>query len=476
MTTFGVDVSHHQNGLTLQAVVDSGCEFVYAKATEGATYRDPMFEAWRKGAERHGLLFAAYHFVSDRPAAAQVANYAATVRDKTIPVVLDVEPSGTSHPSMALAVAIRDELRSRGYSVPLVYLPGWYAVQIGVSSVKGWSLIQSRYPSNQPGLPSVIYPGDTHEAWTTPVAGALPAIWQFSSTARFPGHAGNVDANAFRGSRRELASRGWFKNYGASEVKAEPAPVPVPVPPVEPLGSFKAVTWNVFNGAVRATVEPILDAQVALGVSLLLGQEAKAAWWPELLASRGFKVVNLNQCLVAWRTDTWTRVAGGAVNLATTPWFAKGFNTPRLNESCWAYLCDDKGRSVDALSYHTAPAVQVAESIRPERRFVSTIESFAYLGQRAHDAETTAVLYGGDDNVDEQLGEGSDVGLWSPLLAGATGLRQVQAPEPTHGKRRRIDDFRVTRRGRLQVGDGWVFDGGADHRGHGREFFWRRDV
>jgi hypothetical protein len=355
--------------------------------------------------------------------------------------------------------------------VTLVYVPGWYAAQLGTAKLPGaWRLIQSRYPSTRNGGLRELYPGDNHEAWTTPVAGALPAIWQYASSARFPGYSGNVDVNAFRGSVEELASLRWFKDYGKASRKREPAPTLVVA---EPLDSFKAVTWNPFNGTPRAPVEPILDAQLARGVSLVLGQEMQADFWEDLFKSRGLRVRKHDQYVVAWSPDYWTGIVGGAVRLSDQAWASKGADRERYSEAAWQILCDDKGRTIDALSYHGAPAVQRPEATRPERRFQATVESFAYLGQRAHESETAAVLYGGDDNIDEFVGVGAESGLWSPMLAAATGLRQIQAPDPTHGKKRRIDDFRIRKGGRLKPGDGWTFDGGADHRGHGRELSWR---
>lgn len=479
MTTFGVDVSHHQGGLKLAAVKATGCRFVYAKASEGATYRDPMFWDWQRAAERLGLLFAAYHFVSDRAADEQAANYAAAVPDKSIPVVLDVEPGASARPSIGLAERVRSELERRGYRVTLVYLPGWYAAQLGATKLPdGWRVIQSRYPSTRAGGHRELYPGDDHEAWGQPVAGRLPVLWQFASSARFPGHSGSVDVNAFRGTRDELAANGWFKNYGeAPQGPAKPDPVPVPVPetePEEPLDSFLAITWNPFAGTPRAEVEPILDAQLERGVSLVFGQEMSRDWWPELLRSRGLRVqFAAPQYVVAWDPAPWTRIDGGDVRLSGQAYAGKGIDE-QYSEAAWSLLCDVKGRSLDAVSYHTPSGVQVAEANRPERRLLATLESFAYLGERAVESEATAVLYAGDDNVDETQGIGASERLWAPMQAGATGLRVVRAPAPTHGKRRRIDDFRALRHGRLKPGEGWVFAGGGDHRGHGRRFYWRR--
>ena len=89
-----------------------------------------------------------------------------------------------------------------------------------------------------------------------------------------------------------------------------------------------------------------------------------------------------------------------------------------------------------------------------------------------------AVLYAGDDNVDERRGVGSGTGQWEFMLRQATGLTQVQAPTGTHGSARplpngrRIDDFR--QRGLRRRGPGHVFDTPSDHHAFVQDFIYRR--
>ena len=51
--TFGIDVSHHNGKINWEKVTD--VEFVYIKATEGATYVDPLFQQNIKGARANPL-------------------------------------------------------------------------------------------------------------------------------------------------------------------------------------------------------------------------------------------------------------------------------------------------------------------------------------------------------------------------------------------------------------------------------------
>ena len=58
---YGIDVSHHQGRIDWDAV-PRDVEFVYVKATEGATYVDPMYERNIREARRNGFKVGSYHF------------------------------------------------------------------------------------------------------------------------------------------------------------------------------------------------------------------------------------------------------------------------------------------------------------------------------------------------------------------------------------------------------------------------------
>ena len=51
--SFGIDVSHHNGEINWKQVPD--VEFVYIKATEGATFVDPMYQQNIKGARAKKL-------------------------------------------------------------------------------------------------------------------------------------------------------------------------------------------------------------------------------------------------------------------------------------------------------------------------------------------------------------------------------------------------------------------------------------
>jgi hypothetical protein len=203
MVTFGLDISHHQDiGLDLAQCRREGIEFVFMKATEGSSFVDSEFAANLAEARAAGLLVAAYHYVrGNSSAAAQVDNVARVV-PRDVPVIPDVEANSGG---IGLVREVVDRLRGAGYSVPLSYIPRWYWQQIGSPSLAGlpplWS---SRYPDTIVGSLADEWADVPAHYWDG--YGGLPvAVLQFTSSVRIAGHQ-PLDANAFRGSRGELAA------------------------------------------------------------------------------------------------------------------------------------------------------------------------------------------------------------------------------------------------------------------------------
>nr|WP_312866707.1 lysozyme [Streptomyces zagrosensis] len=73
----GHDVSSHQGNVNWRAARNAGAAFVYVKATESTTYRNPYFRQQYNGARSVGLLHGAYHFAlpNTSSGAAQAAHF-----------------------------------------------------------------------------------------------------------------------------------------------------------------------------------------------------------------------------------------------------------------------------------------------------------------------------------------------------------------------------------------------------------------
>jgi GH25 family lysozyme M1 (1,4-beta-N-acetylmuramidase) len=203
MTTFGVDISGHQDGFALRHAKAAGAEFAILKATEGHTFRDKVFHSHLKDARANGMIVAAYLYVWHNSTPAQMAQtFADYVNDTSVPAILDIE--NNSGRSVAHWNATITELNKRGYKTPLVYLPRWYWQQVGSPSLAGlpplWS---SNYPSGGGEMKGTYARagGDTGAGWAG-YGGLNVAMWQFTEGASIAGW--GMDANAYKGTRADL--------------------------------------------------------------------------------------------------------------------------------------------------------------------------------------------------------------------------------------------------------------------------------
>jgi GH25 family lysozyme M1 (1,4-beta-N-acetylmuramidase) len=187
MTIFYPDISGWQAGIDLKGALAVGI-----KATEGTGYTNPDYTRAKGNAHDHGAFQFAYHFLLEGNATAQARHCHSVVGDT--PVMVDVEITGQSHPSLRDTTTFIDAFRKLGGTTHLVYFPYWYWQQRGSPSLKPLSnrnmrLVSSaytRYTDEPTGTGWVGYGGMT------------PTIWQYSSSVPFNGK--NIDFNAYRGS------------------------------------------------------------------------------------------------------------------------------------------------------------------------------------------------------------------------------------------------------------------------------------
>ena len=209
MTIFGIDVSEHQDGMSLAQAKREGMSFAFIRTTDG-TYRDSCYRSHLDDAESAGLVTAAYHFCR-RPdegtsVAQQVQASLDVMGEKVRPLWLDVETPGGF--SGDLVAQFKAEFERRGVHVAGVYsyVPYWEG-QMGVEpdSHAFGPFWVAGYPVAPGGSPAQIYAalgGDGNRQWSHPLGNQQPSIWQFTDRATVAGH--QVDANAFRGSADAL--------------------------------------------------------------------------------------------------------------------------------------------------------------------------------------------------------------------------------------------------------------------------------
>jgi hypothetical protein len=261
-TTFGFDIASHQAGMDVRKVAKEGFDFLCIKLTEGNSYTNPYYLTWRAQAEEAQLLVADYHALHAGNAEAQADYHCAKKVDKSIPTMLDFEPFG-DNPTRDDAKAFIARCKTHGVTVTLNYHPRWYWQSIGSPLlVRLPKTISSAYPHNTPSFASAGYAaagGAKGIGWQR-YGGRKPVIWQFMSVGRVSSWSGNVDFNAYKGTRDELAATGLFKDYA-------PKPKPTPKPTKGPAGSnvkaaedalVKAQKQHKRSGPVRRAIDAAL--------------------------------------------------------------------------------------------------------------------------------------------------------------------------------------------------------------------------
>jgi lysozyme len=200
LAVHGVDVSKYQGDIDWQAVKDSGVDFAFIKATEGGDNADSKFARNWQAAKAAGVPRGAYHFVYwCRPPHEEIANFEkfVPVEPDALPPVLDVEATPTSKtcPRTLYREEVLVDMRKmleemeRHYGKkPIIYS----SVDFFQSILHSEALAE--YPiwvRSTKYHPAVRY-GD--RKWT---------FWQYRSDGAVPGISGNVDQNAFHGSRSQ---------------------------------------------------------------------------------------------------------------------------------------------------------------------------------------------------------------------------------------------------------------------------------
>ena len=98
----GIDVSHHNGSIKRDILAEKEhIQFVYIKATEGATIVDNMYAKNTVSAKDAGILVGAYHFLTTASSAEkQFENFKAAVNTTRIDLlpVLDAEKMSVNHP------------------------------------------------------------------------------------------------------------------------------------------------------------------------------------------------------------------------------------------------------------------------------------------------------------------------------------------------------------------------------------------
>ncbi|GAA4018628.1 lysozyme [Streptomyces plumbiresistens] len=201
----GHDVSSHQKNVDWQKARTKGATFVYVKATESTTYRNPYFSQQYNGARNAGIIRGAYHFALPNKSSgkAQAAHFVRnggswTADGWTLPPALDIEynPYDKKHKCYGLTKAkmvswiksFSGEVKRLTGRRPVIYTTAhWWNTCTGSSRAFGsdHALWVARYDSANPGA--------------LPAGWSFWTIWQYDNSGGLPG-----DQNLFNGSLTQL--------------------------------------------------------------------------------------------------------------------------------------------------------------------------------------------------------------------------------------------------------------------------------
>ncbi|WP_420014304.1 GH25 family lysozyme [Sulfitobacter sediminis] len=196
----GIDAARFQNTVDWNVARANGVNFAFLKATEGGDLLDPKFKDHWRGAGRAGVWRGAYHFYYFcTPPEVQARWFISNVPrvSGSLPPVLDMEWNPFS-PTCATvrppAAEVRRQMRvwlriveAHYGQRPILYTTPDFYRENGLGRFRGYDFwLRSTAEHLRDS-----YPG---QGWR---------FWQYSATGLIPGVSGEVDLNAFNGSRED---------------------------------------------------------------------------------------------------------------------------------------------------------------------------------------------------------------------------------------------------------------------------------
>lgn len=184
----GIDISHWQMGLNIDAIA-SQVEFVIIKATEGNAYVDQCCDPFVQKCKSLGKPWGFYHFGRNNNAkkeATYFINNTVNYFGEGIPI-LDWE----DNQSVSWVNEFVNVIHDQTGVWPWIYGNPWRFEQGGVERNCGRWL--AHYFSDN------IRTYAQAESHKRPSAPGLVCAWQFTSSGRLDGYAGNLDLDLFFG-------------------------------------------------------------------------------------------------------------------------------------------------------------------------------------------------------------------------------------------------------------------------------------
>jgi hypothetical protein len=183
------------------------------KMSQGAGYIDPYGAIAQTWCQSNKFPFIGFHFATNEDPTRQVENWRNAGGGSQCMIDFeDVDGSESPLLDENGFWSLVDVFNSADVSVPLAYIPDWYANDINMDLSEllpnGIQLISSAYPLGySQGNAQDLYrgcDGDNGEGWQGYHGSGAPILWQFTSSALALGI--KCDMNAYKGTSAQLAA------------------------------------------------------------------------------------------------------------------------------------------------------------------------------------------------------------------------------------------------------------------------------
>lgn len=194
----GIDISSHNGPMNFTKVAADGINFVYAKSSEGETFKDPAFAANVRKARAAGLITGAYHYFHMKgDGKRQAANFISAVKDVPLdmPLVIDVEDWGNA------MFFSRDEAVSELGDMIANLKRSGYRVMIYTNGDGYDRYVKEKFRNEDLWLCSFKQPEKLRD---------YHRMQQFSHWGQVNGVDGDVDLDVFNGSENQWLA--WLRN------------------------------------------------------------------------------------------------------------------------------------------------------------------------------------------------------------------------------------------------------------------------
>lgn len=180
LKTIGIDISHHQGEINWDdfgLYKNNPISFIYIKATEGSTYKDPMYSKYVNGVKDKPILLGSYHyFRTSSPVVTQFENFKSTVNieDQDIIPMVDIEECKNwkgqrFHDSLKVFLNLVEKYYGQK---PMLYTVNSFYNKYMSHKYKDYYLCIGRYGEHQPNL----FDGSSWFLWQYTESGIVPGI------------------------------------------------------------------------------------------------------------------------------------------------------------------------------------------------------------------------------------------------------------------------------------------------------------